>query len=53
MNDSKLVLQNNIMFKSGGLIKSDLDSEPLPLSAKLQSKKSALDAYLRKQNLTD
>lgn len=53
MNGSELVLQDNIMFHSGGAVKSESGHEPLPLSAKLQSKKSALDMYLRKQNLTD
>jgi mannuronan 5-epimerase len=53
MNKSELVLLDNIMSQSGGVIKSEFGYEPLPLSAKLQSKKSALDEYLRIQNLTD
>jgi mannuronan 5-epimerase len=53
MNNSELVLLDNIMHQSGGVIKSELGYDQLPLSAKLQSKKSALDMYLRNQNLTD
>jgi mannuronan 5-epimerase len=53
MNNSELVLQDNIVSQSGGVVKSESGYEPLPLSAKLQSKKSALDMYLRNQNRTD
>jgi mannuronan 5-epimerase len=52
MNGSELILHDNIMFQSGGVVKSESGHEPLPLSARLQSKKSALDMYLRNQNLT-
>ena len=51
-NHSTLVLQNNIMYPAGGVIKSDSHYEPLPLSARPQSKKSALDLYLSNQNVT-
>jgi mannuronan 5-epimerase len=53
MNNSELVLLDNYMFQSGGVIRSESGYEPLPHSAELQSKKSALDLYLRNQNLTD
>jgi mannuronan 5-epimerase len=52
-NDSSLVLQDNIMFPAGGVIKSDSGYDLLPLSATPQSKKSVLNMYLNNQNLTD
>jgi hypothetical protein len=52
LSDSTLVLQNNIMLAAEGIIKSDSGYEPLPLSARQQSKKSALDIYLNNQNHT-
>ena len=53
LRDSTIVLQNNIMLATDGIIRSDSRYEPLPLSAQLQSKKSALDIYLTNQNLTN
>jgi mannuronan 5-epimerase len=51
LNDSALVLRDNTMRVTEGVIKSDSGYEPLPLSARLQSKKSALDTYLGNQSL--
>jgi mannuronan 5-epimerase len=51
-NDSALVLEGNFMSCTGGVVKSGSGYEPLPLSARLQSKKSALEMYLSNQNLT-
>ena len=52
LNGSGVVLRDNIIFPEEGFIISDSRYDPLPVSARLQDKKSALDAYLAYQDLT-